>query len=573
MDIDVLRAAATTWLALARSDDEPELVRAMLDQGDDAALREHFGATLDFGTGGMRGRMGPGTNRMNRVMIRRVTSALGHVLAQTRPGAREQGVAIAYDARHRSAAFAEEAALVLAAAGFVVHLSPTPEPTPVLGFATTFLGAAAGIIVTASHNPAADNGYKVFDWRGAQIVEPFDTAVCAHMLATNAPIALADEATRARLVRSWPGELLEAYHAGVQRVRVRKAAPLRIVYTPVHGVGGVPTLRALRDAGYEHVLPVDEQLQPDPRFPTVPFPNPEEPGVLALAISLASREHANLILANDPDADRLAVAIPDRRGGWRQLSGNQVGVLIANDLLARDRRSELDLVATTIVSTAMLARIAARYGARCVETLTGFKWIAQAALAHEANGGRFLFGFEESIGYTAGTLVRDKDGVSTAVLVADLAASWHARGLSLADALQALYQTHGLHVSRPVSLKRPGLDGLAEIRAAMTRLRTSPPSHLGGRAVVGSRDVLAGTGNRADGSAYTLDLPSSDVLAFELEDGSRALIRPSGTEPKIKLYLEARELLAEAEAWEDAEERVAPALVEIEKDLRAAAGL
>jgi phosphomannomutase len=573
MNIDALRAAATAWVALAPADDEPALVTQMLADGDDAALREHFGATLDFGTGGMRGRMGPGTNRMNRVMIRRVTSALGHVLATVRPGAREQGVAIAYDARHRSAAFAEEAALVLAAAGFVVHLAPTPQPTPVLGFATTFLGAAAGIIVTASHNPAADNGYKVFDWRGAQIVEPFDVDVCGHMLASDAPIAVADEPTRARMVRSWPSDLLGAYHAGVQRVRVRKAAPLRIVYTPVHGVGGIPAQRALRDAGYEHVLPVPEQLEPDARFPTVPFPNPEESGVLSLAISLAAREHANLILANDPDADRLAVAIPDRRGGWRQLSGNQVGVLLANDLLSRDRRSEQDLVATTIVSTAMLARIAARYGARCVETLTGFKWIAQAALAHEAAGGRFRFGVEESIGYTAGTLVRDKDGISTAVLVADLASSWHARGLSLADALQSLYQTHGLHVSRPVSLKRAGLDGLAEIRAAMRHLRANPPAALGGRAVVGSRDVLNRVGTRADGSTYALDLPASDVLAFELEDGSRALIRPSGTEPKIKLYLEAREQLADAEAWEDAEERVGPALVEIEKDLRAAAGL
>lgn len=573
MDLDALTAAALAWIAVAPVDDDPAAVRAMLASGDVANLREHFGATLDFGTGGMRGRMGPGTNRMNRVMIRRVTSALAEALAATVPGAREQGVAVAYDARARSADFADDAARVLAAAGFVVHLSPTPEPTPVLGFATTFLRACAGIVVTASHNPAADNGYKVFDARGAQIVAPFDVDVCARMLASSAPIAVADDDTVARLVRSWPADLLGAYHAGVQRVRVRHAAPLRIAYTPVHGVGGIPALRALASAGYADVFPVAEQLQPDPTFRTVPFPNPEEPGVLALALAVAEREGAHLVLANDPDADRLAVAIPDRRSGWRQLSGNQVGVLLADDLLAQDLRSERDLVATTIVSTAMLARIAALHGARCVETLTGFKWIAQAALAHEATGGRFLFGFEESIGYTAGTLVRDKDGISTAVLVADLAAAWHARGLTLADALQALYQTHGLHVSRPVSLKRPGLDGLAEIRAAMNRLRQSPPTHLGGRAIVGTRDVLSGVGRRADGSTFELGLPSSDVLAFELEDGSRALIRPSGTEPKIKLYLEARAPLAEGEAWEEGEERVVPALVAIERDLRVAGGL
>lgn len=529
-----LRAAAIRWREL--DPDSAAEVDALL-AGDPATLRDAFGATLDFGTGGMRGPMGPGPNRMNAPMIRRVTAALARVLVEDDPDAPGRGVVVGYDGRRHSRAFAEAAVSVLAAAGFRALLAPRPVPTPLVAFLTPRLGAAAGVIVTASHNPPEDNGFKVFAASGAQIVAPLDTRVRAAMDAVGdvPPAAPAPG-------EPWPAGVLERYLREILGARVRGAAPLRIAYTPVHGVGGWLAVAALGAAGYPDVHVVAEQLEPDGAFPTVRFPNPEEPGVLDRALALGTRVGADVVLANDPDADRLAVAVPDG-DGWRVLTGNEVGVLLADDLLAFEARPD-DLVGTTIVSTALLSRVAAARGVRCVETLTGFKHLAAAALAHEARGGRFRFGFEESIGYTVGTVVRDKDGISAAVLVADLAARAKAEGRTLLDRLDDLARRHGAHVGRAASVRVRGLDGLAAMKAAMSRLRAAPPLHLAGLAVREVVDVLEGVARAPGGPSRRLDLPSSDVLGFRLDVG-RAWVRPSGTEPKIKLYVEIVEAVTD----------------------------
>jgi phosphomannomutase len=574
MDATSLLDAARAWIAVDPDPETRAAAEALLRDGDERALREHFGATLDFGTGGMRGAMGPGTNRMNRLMIRRVTAALAAWLEAHVDDAKAKGVALAWDARRGSAIFAEDAARVLAARGFTVHLAPTPVPTPVLSFATPLLGAAAGVIVTASHNPADDNGYKVFGARGNQILAPVDTEVQAELAKLAGRAVPVDEATPLdSLVRPWPASVVDTYFAriGAQRVHPEAGGGARIVTTPLHGVGGPFLARALAEAGYRDVHVVPSQAEPDGAFPTVPFPNPEEHGVLDRAIALAEQVGADVVLANDPDADRVAVAVPTP-DGWRQLTGNEVGVLLGEDLLAHRDTRPTDLVVTTIVSTSMLRRIADAHEVQSDETLTGFKWIADRALRHEATGGRFLFGFEESIGYSVGDVVRDKDGVSAGLLVADLVAMLKAQGATLLDALEGLHRRHGLHVGRQRSLRMPGLDGLARIRDAMASLRAEPPRELAGRAVAAVVDVKAGVRRTADGET-SLSLPRSDVLAFELEDGGRVLARPSGTEPKLKLYFEVVQPLGPQDALVAAEAKARGVLDRLEAAVLTRLGL
>ncbi|MCB9664718.1 MAG: phospho-sugar mutase [Alphaproteobacteria bacterium] len=543
----------------------------MLDRDDVDALREHFSETLTFGTGGMRGTVGPGTARMNQRMVLWVSAALADVVQARVPEARRRGVVLAYDARTDSRAFAEASARVLAAAGLPVFLADQALPTPILAWAVPALGAAAGGIVTASHNPPADNGFKVFWETGAQIVSPVDTEVQARMAERAGPIEPPPLAALGDLVRPWPADLLDRYHAEIQALRVHPEARARVAYTPVHGVGGAPVRRALATAGHE-VRVVAAQAEPDGSFPTVPFPNPEEPGVMDGVVALAEAMGADVAIANDPDADRCAVAVPGR-DGFTVLSGNQLGVLLVDDLLASAPVRPDDLVVSTIVSTAMTRRIAAAHGVRYAEVLTGFKWIATLALAHEAAGGRFRFGFEESIGYSAGSVVRDKDGVSTALLVADLAGHLAARGETLEGRLEALYRRHGLHVGRQRSLRLPGTEGRARIDAAMARLRASRPDELAGRPVAAVRDLAARRLVRADGVEEDLDLPASDVVAFDLADGSRVLVRPSGTEPKIKVYLEVVEGVPADVSLASAREAAEQVLDRLEAAVLALAGL
>jgi phosphomannomutase len=542
-----LRAQAEAWLALDPDPATRAALSAAISAGD-AALAPLFAERLAFGTAGIRGEMGPGPARMNRVMVRQSTLGFARYLQAQVPGAAGRGVVVGYDGRRNSRAFAEDAAAVLLAAGFRVWLSDGVLSTPALAFSVPALRAAGGVMVTASHNPPADNGYKVYWSTGGQIVPPHDAGILAEIEALLAaggatPTAALDGA--GDRLQPLPAALEADYHAQVLAQRVHPDAPdVRAVYTAMHGVGYAPLRRLLVAAGRAPVLPVPAQVEPDGAFPTVAFPNPEEPGALDLAIAEAQATGAALILANDPDADRLAVAIPDGRGGWRQLTGNEVGLLLADDLLAHGPADGDRLVACSVVSSPLLHEIARAHGARSVDTLTGFKWLADAALRHEAQGGRFVLGFEEALGYSAGPVVRDKDGVSAALLMLDLAGHLAAQGRTLGDALDELAQRIGLASSGQRSVKIAGADFLARRAALMRRLRDGGAPTLGGRPVALRRDLLAGVQvDLRSGEARPEALPQSDVLIYELEPqgdelGVRIIVRPSGTEPKVKVYVD-----------------------------------
>lgn len=571
MDDGELRARARSWIVVDPDERTRAAVVAMLDVDDTAALREHFGEVLGFGTGGMRGEMGPGTARMNRRMVRMVAAALARVVVMRCADAASRGVVVACDARNGSRAFAEDAARVLAAEGLQVFLADQALPTPLLAWSVTALGAAAGVIITASHNPASDNGIKVFWEDGAQITAPIDEEVQAHLAGLHGVLEPPSLGALGDRVRPWPPGLLDRYYDAIAALRVHRGVRARVAYTPVHGVGAGPVHRALAEAGHELIV-VPEQAAPDGDFPTVPFPNPEEPGVMDLVLALAEREHADVAIANDPDADRCAVGV---RGpeGWTVLTGNQLGVVLVDDLLSGRACRPDDLVASTIVSTAMTRRIAASYGVRFEEVLTGFKWIAALAIDHEAAGGRFVAGFEESIGYSVGSVVRDKDGVSTALLVADLAAYLASRGETLLGRLEGLYRRHGLHVGRQRSLRLPGIEGRGRIDRAMATLRAAPPEQLAGRPVATLRDLAAQRCTFADGRQADIHLPVSDVVAFDLVDGSRVLVRPSGTEPKLKIYLEVVEELPAGAALAVARRQAEASLDRLEAAVLQLAGL
>lgn len=549
-----LREAARAWLA---SDPDPTTratLQTWLDQDDTTALTEAFGQRLQFGTAGLRGPLGPGPGGMNRALVRRVAAGLARYLLQVVPDAAARGVVIGFDGRHGSREFAGDTAAVLADHGLPSQLFDDVVPTPRLAHAVVHQGACAGVMVTASHNPPRDNGYKVYWGDGAQIVPPHDAGISAAIdgLQGFDPRQVGDlDAHRAAGLVTVPPPAIDAdYFSRVQALRVHETAPLRVVYTAMHGVGTESVVRALREAGYEDVHLVAEQAEPDGDFPTVAFPNPEEPGALDLSLALARAVQADLIVANDPDADRLAVAVPDGTGGYVQLSGNQVGCLLADDLLTHGPQDAERMVATTIVSSRLLRRLAEHHGARYAETLTGFKWIAHAAIRHR---GRFVMGYEEALGYSVGDVVRDKDGVSAVLLFCDLAAWCRSRGVSVRDHLDALYRRHGAHASLQRSVKLPGAEGRERIRGAMTTLRSDPPTSFGEDQVVRFVDVQTGTErDLVTGEASACDLPRSNVLAWTLADGSQVLARPSGTEPKIKFYGEAREVVGDGEPVSDA---------------------
>jgi len=526
------RARAERWIAGDPDEQDRAELRALLDDGGEAAaaeLADRFGGRLEFGTAGLRGAIGAGPNRMNRAVVRAATAALAGWLRAGRagPGAAEAGVVIGCDARHRSGEFAGEAARVLAGAGIRAHLLPPRQPTPLLAFAIRHLRAAAGIMITASHNPPADNGYKLYLGDGAQIIPPVDQEIGAAIAGLGDLSAVPVAAAGSPLIGRLGDEVAQAYlEAVVGAVPGPAAAGLRVVYTPLHGVAAGLALRAFERAGCPAPLVVAAQAEPDPDFPTVAFPNPEEPGALDLALALARESGAGLVIANDPDGDRLAVAVPDPAagGGWRALSGDQVGALLGAYLLDRDPGPDpaARLVATTVVSSTMLSKIAAAAGARYAETLTGFKWIVRAT--DGVPGARLVLGYEEALGYAVTPAVRDKDGISAALALLSLAATAGAAGQSLLDRWDALETAHGVHLTTQVTLPTRAP---AEV---MARLRAGPPAALAGSPVTSVTDLAAGAGG----------LPPSDVLTYHLA-GARAVIRPSGTEPKLKAYLEVVE--------------------------------
>ncbi len=539
-----LHAQVTAWIADDPDQGDQAELAALLreaDRGDDeesaaaaADLADRFAGRLVFGTAGLRGKIGAGPNRMNLAVVRATTAALAEWLRYVDPTAADTGVVIGCDARHRSDDFAAEAAAVLAGAGLRVHLLPPRQPTPLLAYAVTYLRAAAGIMITASHNPPADNGYKLYLSDGAQIVPPADLEIEA-AIGTLGPLSEVPVADLGDpLIERHDDKIAAAYLDAICSLSPapRGSAWLRYIYTPLHGVAGDLAVRAFEQAGFPPPDVVEAQARPDPDFRTVRYPNPEEPGSLDLALAQARRTGADLVLANDPDGDRLAVAVPDDSvpGGWRTLTGDQVGALLGAYLLDRARPGahaadadyQQPLVATTIVSATMLASIAAAARAACAETLTGFKWIARAGELRPEN--RFIFGYEEALGYTIGTTVRDKDGIGAALAVLSLAARARSGGESLLEAYDALEVRHGVHLTEQLTVQTTTPVHI------MSRLRVAAPADLAGQPIVSASDLTGGTA----------DLPSADVLRYWLP-GARVVIRPSGTEPKIKAYLEVVE--------------------------------
>ena len=583
MDLAELLHCARAW---ADNDPDPD-ARAEIDELVSAVdptrtdLADRFAGTLEFGTAGLRGVLGAGPNRMNRAVVLRTTHGLAHYLTETTPGGADKGVVVGYDGRRMSRELAEDTACALAGAGVRALLFPDVVPTPLLAFAVAHFGCAAGVMITASHNPPEYNGYKAYWGNGAQIIPPTDVGIAKAIEKAPAAKAVArpslDEAMAKGMVRRLDEECANTYLAEVRKLGVRSGGDrsLSIVYTPMHGVGDELARRAFADAGFPNVTSVPEQQKPDGRFPTVAFPNPEEKGAMDLAFALARAKKADLVVANDPDADRLAIALPSAASptGYVQLTGNQVGVLLGHYLLTGglkhlDRAVSAEpsatgqggepLVIASIVSSPMLGAMAAQLGAHYEEVLTGFKWIANRAMdLKKEKGWRFVFGFEEALGYTVGELVRDKDGISAAVLFAELTAVLREQGTTVLAHLEGLYRRYGLFLSSQVNLTCKGAEGIAELGAIMAKLRKSPPWSVAGHEIVAVRDYLGQLVTAKDGTTKPLSLPKSNVLAFELASGSRIIARPSGTEPKAKFYFDVREPMAEGESPADVSLRAA----------------
>jgi len=529
-----LRARTEAWIAADPDKKTRAELAALVAAGDVEELGERMAGSLEFGTAGLRGRVEAGSNRMNRAVIIRTTRGLAEYLLERDPDS-ERPVVVGRDARLSSNRFQKDTIAVLAAAGILVRYFPDPVPTPLVAYTARRLGARAAVVVTASHNPPLDNGYKVYDSNGAQIIPPTDREIAAKIDAAPgaADVPRLSRKFRKEVAKPVPGGMFEHYLDDLRTTGVGSGAAtkLRIVYTPMHGVGGAYVTAALAAFGYPDVIPVPEQYDPDGNFPTVAFPNPEEPGALDLANALAAETSADLIIANDPDTDRLAVSVP-RSDGWRPLTGNQIGVLLGDYMLSR---TDVDdpLVINSIVSSPMLSSIAGSHGARFATTLTGFKWICNAALDIEAAGeGTFIFGYEEALGYNVFPGVRDKDGIAASVVFADLAASCKSHGETVLDYLARLYDEHGLWVSTQRSIVRPGSEGADEIAAAIERLADSPPTVVAGISVVSVTDYRKGAEERP---RY---LAAQPLVELDLGGRGRALVRPSGTEPKLKIYVD-----------------------------------
>ncbi|MFE7238384.1 phospho-sugar mutase [Streptomyces sp. NPDC057580] len=538
---------ARTWLA---EDPDPETrdeLAKLIDAEDLDALAARFAGTLQFGTAGLRGELGAGPMRMNRsVVVRAAAGLAAYLKAKGQTGGT---VVIGYDARYKSADFARDTAAVMTGAGLRAAVLPRPLPTPVLAYAIRHLGAVAGVEVTASHNPPRDNGYKVYLGDGSQIVPPADGEI-ADAIAAVGPLAGVD-----RPESGWEilgDEVLDAYLARTDAV-LDAGSPrtAQVVYTAMHGVGTSVLTAAFARAGFPEPVLVAEQAEPDPAFPTVAFPNPEEPGAMDLAFATARRAHPDIVIANDPDADRCAVAVPDPSvdGGWRMLRGDEVGALLAAHLVARGAAG---VFAESIVSSSLLGRIAEKAGNGYEETLTGFKWIARV------DGLRY--GYEEALGYCVDPDgVRDKDGITAALLVAELASVLKEQGRTLLDLLDDIAVEHGLHATDQLSVR---VEDLSVIADAMRRLREAPPTALAGLAVTSAEDLSEGTEQ----------LPPTDGLRYHLE-GARVIVRPSGTEPKLKCYLEVVVPVGSADDLPAARAKGAELLAGITRDLSAAAGI
>jgi len=528
------------------------LIAEVMAGGDSTELADRFAGPLEFGTAGLRGALGAGPNRMNRAVVIRAAAGLAAYLRKNagnpslgEPDSGHPSVVIGYDARHNSDVFARDTAEVMTGAGFKALTLPRPLPTPQLAFAIRELGCVAGVMVTASHNPPQDNGYKVYLGDGSQIVPPADGEIAAEIAAVG-PLESVPRGDGGKVLDD---SIVDSYLDTVTELAGDGPRDLTLVYTPLHGVGNSAVLTVLEQAGFSTPYVVAAQEEPDPDFPTVAFPNPEEPGAMDLALTLAEEKHVDLVVANDPDADRCAAAVLGLHG-WRMLRGDEVGALLAHHLL---ERGTTGVYANSIVSSSLLGKLAAAYGQPHAETLTGFKWIGRVP--------GLAFGYEEALGYCVDPAhVKDKDGVSALLLLCELAAAAKADGKTLTDVLDEIALAHGLHATDQLSVRVSDLSAIAD---AMARLRSNPPTGLGGLAVEGVDDLAVGSPG----------LPPTEGLRYRLAGGARVIVRPSGTEPKLKCYLEVVIDVDPEDGVDAARIAAAGRLDALRDDIKAAAGI
>jgi phosphoglucomutase len=581
MDTNAIIERAKDYAARERDEGFRAEVEKLLAGGDNKELEDRFYRDLEFGTGGLRGVIGGGYNRMNTLVVKSATQGLAAYLIKAFPDKAKAGklsAAIAFDSRHYSAEFALAAALVFAANGIKTWLFSGLRPTPELSFAIRYLGCDTGIVVTASHNPPQYNGYKAYWSDGSQVIPPHDTGIIDEVNNVKEIKEISkQEALDKGLLKIIDKEVDEPYQAMVKSRLFRpdlikaKAAEVKIVYTPLHGTGAMHVEKVLGDLGLT-VITVPQQREGDGNFPTVSFPNPEEAAALDMAIKLGAKEKADVVMATDPDADRFGIAVPNKQGSFTLVTGNQMGVLLADyiflSLKELGRLPKNAAMINSVVTTGMQKRVAEMYGGECVECLTGFKWIADVMrkwelglAAGDKNAKSFVFGTEESYGYNIETEVRDKDGVSAAALTAEMTLYWRGKGKSLLDRLDELYGTCGFWQELGISKYFQGPQGPAIMKGIMDKYRSSPPAELGGIKVAKVRDLEKG----ADG------LPPSDVLQFFLADGTVVSARPSGTEPKIKFYASCCAEVGQG-GLEKAKAEAARKLDAIKKDIRAVIG-
>ncbi|MEG2118827.1 MAG: phospho-sugar mutase [Pseudoflavonifractor sp.] len=543
------------WLASpALTAEEKDELRSIA--GDDGERESRFFGPLEFGTAGLRGTMGVGLNRMNVHVIRHATQAFAEVILAEGGEAAKRGVALCYDCRHHSDEFAREAACVMAGNGIQVRIFESLRPTPELSFAIRTYGCIAGINVTASHNPKEYNGYKVYWEDGAQLPPNHAAAIAKKMeeidIFTSIRRMDYGEAVKAGMVTVMGSETDEQFLAQVMgqvndRAAVEKVADtFKMVYTPFHGTGYKLIPEALKRLGMKHVLCVPQQMILDGDFPTVISPNPENPEGFTLAIALAKAHGADFILGSDPDADRVGIMVKDSAGEYVTISGNQTGVLLLDYLIGAKKRAGTlpsnAVALKTIVTTEMARKVAEVNGITCYDTFTGFKFMAEKKNKLEAEGtGKVIFSYEESYGYMIGDYVRDKDAVTAALVLTEMAAWYAGQGMTLYDALQALFAKYGFYGERTLNLVMPGLDGLAKMKALMDDLRAKPLTEIAGVAVTGRKDYADGTDtDAATGRVTAMELCGSNVLKYKLADGTDLIVRPSGTEPKVKVYILAQ---------------------------------
>ncbi|RAS66377.1 phosphomannomutase [Vibrio diazotrophicus] len=546
----------TQWLSADPDPKTREELQYLIDHKEYEELEDRFKCRLEFGTAGLRGKVGCGPNRMNRLVIQQTALGLGEYLVKHVENAKQRGVVIGYDGRTDSKSFAHDTAAVLSALGIKVYLTHKVAATPIAAFGVKHFNAAAAVVVTASHNPPEYNGFKVYWENGAQIIPPHDSGIAQEIdiAATRViPLMPHSEAERQGLLVWLRDDYYQTYRTAINSNPLLShhtdPSSISIAYTAMHGVGANMAEDLLHDAGFKKVMSVKEQREPDGTFPTVNFPNPEEAGAMDMVIELADSISAELACANDPDADRFAVAVRKPDGSYQMLTGDQVGTLFGHYLLSKtDAKSQL--VGNTIVSSSLLSKVAKTHGAKYYQTLTGFKWLTNIAMQEQSDEHKFLFAYEEALGYTVGNTVWDKDGLSALVAFAQLAAELYSQGKTIWDQLEEIYREHGMYINaqRSIALD-PDYPPVGEL------LRADPPRKIAGKKILVTEDLKHSVRTDSNGKTQTINLPSSDVLIYHLEGGSRVIVRPSGTEPKLKCYYEVVGSFAKNESFASAQER------------------